>query len=57
MDIVSDELSEFLYHRMNVKQNNQWGNSYRALIEQIRKESPDFSDNTIRELWYMVLLA
>lgn len=52
MDIVSDELSEFLYHRMNVKQNNQWGNSYRALIEQIKKESPDFSDNTIRELWY-----
>lgn len=52
MDIISKELGEFLRDRMNVNKNNQWGKSYRTLIEQVKRESPDFSDDTIRELWY-----
>ena len=52
MDIISKELGEFLRDRMNDNKNSKWGKSYRELIEQVKRESPDFSDETIRELWY-----
>ena len=32
--------------------NSEWGSSYRKMVERVRKEAPNFSEETIDELWY-----
>lgn len=47
-------LAPFFYS--HIAKNNQyspnWGNHYRQLVEQIQAEKPNFSADTIRQIWY-----
>ncbi|MET4858905.1 McrB family protein [Morganella morganii] len=52
MDLTPKNLDEFLRDRMNANKNSKWGKSYRELVERVKRESPDFSDGIIREIWY-----
>ena len=36
----------------NSEHNAIWGEAYRQLVEQVQQEKPDFSDDTIRQIWY-----
>lgn len=50
----SSALAPFL--RSHIAKNNQysptWGKHYRQLVEQIQAENPNFSADTIRQIWY-----
>lgn len=47
-------LAPFLHAHIakNNEHNALWGEVYRQLTEQVLMEKPDFSDDTIRQIWY-----
>lgn len=36
----------------NDENNPQWGLEYREIVQRVKNESPDFSEQTIEDLWY-----
>ncbi len=54
--MVQDPSALAPFFRSHIAKNNQynpnWGTSYRRLVEQIQAEKPDFTEDTIRQIWY-----
>ncbi|MGU9932571.1 McrB family protein [Enterobacter asburiae] len=49
----TDVLSFFAYHTANNDNYSpEWGPSFRTLRQQVQNERPNFSDETLYELWY-----
>lgn len=54
--MVQDSSALAPFFRAQIEKNNQynsvWGKHYRQLVEQIQAEKPNFSEATIRQVWY-----
>lgn len=54
--MVQDPSALAPFFRSHIAKNNQynpnWGKSYRRLVDQIQEEKPNFSADTIRQIWY-----
>lgn len=54
--MVQEPQSLEVFFRQFAQNNNQndteWGPSYREIVERLRNEAPDFSEQTIYDLWY-----
>ena len=54
--MVQDPSALAPFFHSHIAKNNQyspnWGNHYRQLVEQIQAEKPNFSADTIRQIWY-----
>lgn len=54
--MVQDSSALAPFFRAQIEKNNQynsvWGKHYRELVEQIQAEKPNFSEATIRQVWY-----
>lgn len=54
--MVQDSSALVSFFRSHIAKNNQynpeWGKHYRQLVEQIQAEKPNFTVDTIRQIWY-----
>ncbi|WP_414501613.1 McrB family protein [Zymobacter sp. IVIA_5232.4 C2] len=54
--MVQDSSALALFFHSHIAKNNQynpdWGKHYHQLVEQIQAEKPNFSTDTIRQIWY-----
>lgn len=40
------------FAQKNNENNAEWGSGYREIVGRVQREKPDFSDQTIQDLWY-----
>ena len=40
------------FAQKNNENNAEWGSGYREIVSRVQREKPDFSDQTILDLWY-----
>lgn len=41
-----------LFAQKNHDYNSEWGAGYREITARVQREKPDFTDQTIQDLWY-----